>query len=176
MLRPAILTAALFFSSCAAPLVQRQAPFSEADFARTSGTGSGSVTGQVFVTMTNHTTKIGSNADLVLLPVNAYTAESIQRKYINGENLVDGDPRYYKYVRATHADEQGSFAFRHLPPGDYFVGTNVVWSHWIWNTDGEGVMYKITISYRTRIFARVSVRDGQTVQVTDWSQCKAQML
>jgi hypothetical protein len=27
----------------------------------------------------------------------------------------------------------------------------MVWSHWIWNTEGEGVMYKITITRSTRI-------------------------
>jgi len=176
VLRPAILAAALSLCSCAAPLVSRQVPFHEADFAWAGRTGSGSVSGQVFVTMTDHTMKIGSNVTLVLLPVNAYTTESIQRKYLGGENLADGDPRYDKYVHAAQADDQGYFAFHQIPPGDYFVGTNVVWSYWIWNTDGEGVMYKITITRRTRIFTRVSVHNGQTIRVTDWVQCKSQLL
>jgi hypothetical protein len=172
----AILSAALFFSSCAAPIVPRQAQYNEADFARTSGAGSGSVTGQVFLTMKSNTTRVGANVTLVLLPVNAYTTETIQRKYEGGENLADGDPRYYKHVRAVQSDGQGYFAFRQIPSGDYYVGGTVVWSHWIWNTDGEGVMYKITINRSTKIYARVSVENGRSAKVTQWIQGKSKEL
>ena len=170
LLMAAILSAASLFSSCAAPIVPRQAQYHEADFAHTSGAGSGSVTGQVFITMTNHTTRIGADVVLVLLPVNAYTTETIERKYEGGENLADGDPRYYKHVRDVRSDGQGYFAFRQIPPGDYYVGGTVPWSHWIWNTDGEGVMYKITINRSTKIYARVSVGNGSSVKVTQWTQ------
>ena len=172
----AILSAALFFSSCAAPIVPRQAPYNEADFARTGGAGSGAVTGQVFITMTNHTTRVGAGVVLVLLPVNAYTTETIQRKYEGGENLADGDPRYYKHVRAVRSDGQGYFAFRQIPPGDYYVGGTVMWSHWIWNVDGEGVMSKVTITRSTKIYARVSVGNGSSVKVTQWIQSRSKEL
>jgi hypothetical protein len=176
LLLPAILPATFFLCSCAAPVVPRRVPFNEADFTRLPATGSGSVTGQVFVTMTDNTVKIGSNAEVTLLPVNPYTTETIQRKYLRRENLADGDPHYYHYLHSTTSDDQGDFALHQIPPGDYYVGTNVVWSHWIWNTDSEGVMTKSTIAYRTMIYTRISVQNGQTVKVTVWNQCKSRML
>jgi hypothetical protein len=168
----------VLFSSCAGegPVVPRRTLFREADFARTGGAGSGSVTGQVFITMTDNTTRVGAGVTLVLLPVNTYTTETIQRKYEGGENLADGDPRYYKHVRAAVSDGQGYFAFRQIPSGDYYVGGTVEWSHWIWNTDGEGVMYKITIKRSTKIYARVSVGSGRSVKVTQWIQGKSKEL
>ena len=95
-----LAAAAVAFSSCVA---SRQVSFNEADFARTTGTGSGSVTGHASVTFSwqdwtgpQTTTRTADSETVVLLPVNAYTTESIQRKYIAGVNLADGDPRYCK--------------------------------------------------------------------------------
>jgi hypothetical protein len=79
-------------------------------------------------------------------------------------------------VRAASADSQGNFAFRQLPAGDYYVGANVLWSYWIWNTNPDGSMYKSTIRRSRRIYARVSVNNGQTVRIGEWSQGKSILL
>jgi hypothetical protein len=156
----------LFSWSCATPEVPRLVTFKEADFARTGGTGSGTVAGQAFTVLTDKSVRYGKDVWLLLLPVNAYTTESIQRKYIAGENLADGPPRYQKYLRSAQADDQGNFAFRHVPPGDYYVGTTIDCSYWYWNADGT----KATVNRDQYIYATVSVQNGQTVTVTEWSQ------
>ncbi|MFZ0505940.1 MAG: hypothetical protein WAM44_19610 [Chthoniobacterales bacterium] len=102
----------------------------------------------------------------MLLPVNPYTTESIQRKYVAGDNLADGPPRYQKYLRSAQADAQGNFAFRRISPEDYYVGTTIDCSYWYWNADGT----KATVNRDQYIYASVSVQNGQTVRVTEWGQ------
>ena len=168
--------AAVSFSSC---VVSRQVPFNEADFARTTGTGSGSVTGHASVTFswldwtgTQTTTRTADNETVVLFPVNAYTTELIQRKYMAGVNLADGDPRYLKYLRSTPTDDQGNFAFHQIPPGEYYVGSIVNWNSHYWSNDSEGILQKYTIRRNMLICSRVSVSNGQTTRVTRWIQGK----
>ena len=171
-----LAAAAVAFSSCVA---SRQVSFNEADFARTTGTGSGSVTGHASVTFSwqdwtgpQTTTRTADSETVVLLPVNAYTTESIQRKYIAGVNLADGDPRYVKYIRSTSTDDQGNFAFHQIPPGEYYVGSVVNWNSHYWSTDSEGILQKYTLRQNMLICARVSVSNGQTTSVTHWIQGK----
>jgi len=167
-----ILVAALALSSCE---VARQVPFNEAVFKRTSGTGSGTVTGQLTAGLTSvgwtgrhDSTLVGSNEDIALLPVNAYTDESIQRKYIKGENLADGDPRYAQYLRIGQTDDHGYFTFRKIPPGDYYVGSEVHWTTYYWFPDQDNNLQKWAVWHTTMVYARVSVRNGQTSPVTEW--------
>jgi len=113
---------------------------------------------------------------VILFPVNAYTTETIQRKYEKGEKLAEGDSRYYQYLRVTRADREGNFVFRQIPAGDYYVGTDVGWSCWNWDTDSDGSLYKMTIHRSSRIYARISVGEGQAGRVTRWSQGKSRLL
>ena len=119
---------------------------------------------------------VGVDETPLLLPVNAYTDEVIQKKYIEGRNLAQGDPRYDQYLRTTQADGMGHFTFHGVPPGNYYIVSGVEWSHWIWNTDPDGNLYKITIAYRIPLFARIAVQNGQTVRVNDWTQGKSKEL
>lgn len=173
-----IFAGIVLFSSRAGagPLVERRTPFNEADFAGTNRSGAGSVVGHAFVTLTDRSMRTGKNEVVVLLPVNAYTRETIERRYIGGENLVSGDPRYDKYVRSATMDNQGNFAFHGIPPGEYYVGTDVRWSNTYFMNDSDGILQKNTVPHMTMIYARISVRNGQRVNVTNWSQSRSKVL
>ena len=171
-----LFAAALALSSC---VVARKAPFNESDFQQTSGKGSGTVTGQLTAGLIhvgwtgNHPkTLVGSNEPITLLPVNAYTDETIQRKFINGENLDNGDPRYARYWRDSQTDDRGHFTFRQLPPGNYYVGAEVQWNTYYWAPDSDNNQQKWAVLHTMLVYARVTVRNGQTSTVIEWHEGK----
>jgi hypothetical protein len=63
----------------------------------------------------------GQGTPVTLLPVTAYTKEMIDRELGDGVTLVPSDPRLKKYLRIVNTDDQGHFAFRGVPAGEYFV-------------------------------------------------------
>ncbi len=77
---------------------------------------------------------------------------------------------------STKTDGLGEFAFHNLPSGDYYLGPTVEWEDWNWNTDIDGALYRVDIHYVQPIYARVAVRNGQTVRVTDWTAGKKRVL
>jgi hypothetical protein len=166
------LGTALSFVSCEGPPVPHQVTYRDADFAAARGTGSGAVVGQAFATMEDNSVRYLENSSIDLQPVNAYTTEIIERRFARGENLMPSDPRYLRQGRSAPTDATGHFEFHGLPSGEYYVGSSVDWKNWYWNTDGEGVMYKVWVQYAQPVYARVSVKNGQTVRVTDWSYGK----
>jgi hypothetical protein len=102
-LRIVLLTAtALAYSSCAAPVVQRQAAFNEADFASTRGTGAASVVGQAFTVLESNSVRYGKNVLVDLAAVTPYTTEIVERKLQHGQNLAPGDPRFDQFRRSQH--------------------------------------------------------------------------
>ena len=150
--------------------VARQVPFHEAEFKWTRGKGTGAVAGQAYIEMRDNSMKRGRRSYIVLFPVNAYTTEFIMRQYVHGEHLALADPRMARYLSDETADDQGNFSMRDLAPGDYYVGTMVNWEHHYWSTDSNNILQKVTVHHAQYIYARVTVRNGQTTRVTDWSQ------
>jgi hypothetical protein len=113
----------LFFASCVFTAFYRaphQVAFNEADFASYAGSGTASVTGQLICSYEREDHP-GQGSPVTLLPVTAYTKEMIDRELGDGLTLGPSDPRLKKYVRITRTDDQGHFAFREVPPGEYFV-------------------------------------------------------
>ena len=68
-------------------VVGRQTAFNPADFGGMLRKGSGIVTGRVSVDTPNQGTIHPQFQPIILVPVNAYTTENVQRRFINGENL-----------------------------------------------------------------------------------------
>ena len=170
------LAVALAFSAC---VTQRQVPFHEADFKWAAGKGSGTVNGQLVAGLTyvgwtgsHPETLVGHDEDIALLPANAYTEESIQRKYIKGEKLADGDPHEAQYLRDGQTDDQGHFAFRDIPPGNYFVGAEVRWKTHYYHADDDNNLLKWTVWHTCMVYARVAVKNGQISTVTEWNEGK----
>ncbi len=158
--------------SCEAPTRQRQVAFNEADFRWAGGTGTGSVVGQGYVKMNSGKIRYVENTSMALTPVNTYTSESIQRRYINGENLTPSDARLQKYARSVPTDSRGRFAFDHLPPGEYYIGSSVDWKDVSYNADPAGILVPTYYEYAIPIYARITVKNGQTVRVTNWETGK----
>lgn len=82
-------------------------------------------------------------------------------------------------MHSTQTDEHGNFEFRHIPPGDYYVVTKVSWIHnftdlrLVGSADDNNYMpVEATQELSQWIYARVSVKNGQTVKVTNWNRGK----
>jgi hypothetical protein len=78
---PPIMAVALFLGSCVAEQ-PRLVAYNEAAFAGYGGSGSGQVTGRVVLGE-----RVAANTIVSLMPVNAYTTETVQRLYAVRENL-----------------------------------------------------------------------------------------
>jgi len=114
---------ALFLTSCLYNVFYRAPPqvaFNEAALAGYAAAGTASVTGQLICTYEGEDHP-GQGNPVTLLPVTAYTKEMIDRELGDGVTLVPSDPRLKKYLRFTRTDDQGNFAFRQVPAGEYFI-------------------------------------------------------
>jgi len=163
-----LVTAAQAFAGCALP---RRVPFNEADFAWARGAGTSTITGRAFVTMKDGTVRYAHNAMVDLVPVNAYTTESIQRYFVRGENIADFDPRLPKYRHSTMTDANGNFVLRNLPAGTYYAEASVVWHYtstmYVNSASGDGstVPQDYPDSTLKNVWGKVSVGKGQTAHV-----------
>lgn len=166
------LAATLLITGCAQP---RQVPFNEAAFAGYGGSGSGTIKGTAYTVLRdNQTQRVAMRgATIKLMPANDYTEEIVTRRFYNRTKLEPADPRFQKYVRRIHPDDDdGHFTFSHVPAGTYFVSSHLHWTYPSSWTDSDGVSWDYDAPIDQWIYARVSVGRGQTVHVEDWSQGK----
>jgi hypothetical protein len=101
--------------SCATPVVPRQVSFKEADFARTSGTGSGTVVGQAFTVLRDNSVRYGKDVWLLLLPVTGVSVNNGQAVRVTewsqgytesiGANRRISDVADRAYLWKTHFDK-----------------------------------------------------------------------
>jgi hypothetical protein len=162
-----LILAALALGGCA---VGRQVAFNPADFSVMQRKGSAVISGQVSVDTQNHGTLHPHFQPIVLVPVNTYSTENVQRRYIGGEKLADADKRIVNYERINDTDRDGRFTFRNVPAGDYYIEGELPWLETYISTDDDGINYRYYVSYFKYYFARVTVKDGQAVQVTQFDQ------
>jgi hypothetical protein len=160
--RLVLAVAALGLCSC---VVQRQAVFNESAAKWSAGSGSGSVVGRVYVVMQNDSERVARNTTIDIAPATDYFKEVIDVAFARNRKLTPGDPRAKRYVRTVPTNDEGEFEYHHLPAGDWFVGTDVEWRHSFLDADSNEIWLKEIVP----IYARVSVKDGQTVKVTDWT-------
>jgi hypothetical protein len=162
------LSAILSCAGCTTPS-SHQVAFDESAFKGSSGSGSGTVTGRAYAVYSGN--EHPANEETVeMLPVNVYTTEIVQGSLLTGHEM-QSDPRLAKYRRTAASDSNGNFVIRHIPAGEYYVISVAEWEHHYEaeNADDTGTD-KVTAEYKKPIFARISVRIGETVRVSQWNQ------
>ena len=152
----------------------RKAVFNESAFVPYAGSGSSTIKGTAYTVLRDNKNErvAASGAVIKLVPANAYTDEIVERRYYNRTKLEQADPRYQKYVRRTHPDDDGHFVFNRLPAGDYYVSSHLHWTYDSSYTDSDGTIWPTTVPIDQWIYSKVSVGKGQTVDVEDWIQGK----
>lgn len=164
------IVAALALLSLAACSASRRVAFNEADFAATPGRGSGAVSGRVLAVLDGGRTVAADHEVVAVAPVNAYTSENIQRRFRKGERLRSADRRIDKYLRSAPTDGDGNFIIRGIPAGDYFVETKVSWTTQHREIDNDGIEENMNVDHDKLIYARVSLKPGQTARLMTWNQ------
>ena len=164
--RLSLIITTIFLSACAQQLVQRSKVFREADFQGFDRHGSGSVVGRAYVQTSEEDPRPGDRYNIDLVPVNAYTNEMVNVLMSQNNRMPPVDPRFLKYRRREVMDINGNFAFHGVPSGEYWVATRTEWG-------GEEIAdpnatTKGSTSDHIPMYARVSVKDDQTILVTHW--------
>ncbi|MBV1706148.1 MAG: carboxypeptidase regulatory-like domain-containing protein [Hyphomicrobiales bacterium] len=97
--------------------------------------GKGTIKGIAFITDDHGKAHRHGGETVRLIPESAYAEARFSdlyagKKFIAVQNYPKGvtmDPRYGKYMRLTKTMPNGKFTFTDVPPGHYFVATQVLW-------------------------------------------------
>lgn len=123
------LALSLALSACAIPQQQAvpRVPFPASEYDALPKTGTGSLTGQVFMRTVGGDVKFGAGSDVHLQPVTSYSQQWYEVNYLGGQPLAPADPRASQGLLTTQADGNGNFSFSSVPPGKYFLSSTVSW-------------------------------------------------
>ncbi len=101
-------------------IVQR-IPFPEAEYQSLAKTGSGTVTGHIYLVTKDGTKIYGKETRLYLNPETSYSTQWYKESYLGGAKMSKVDPRLYNYLKFTTSDKNGKFEFLNVPSGSYYL-------------------------------------------------------
>ncbi len=124
----------------------------QASFIKKSGVAV--IEGEAFLRENSGGLKHASGEVVRLIPQSDYARSRFAKlyggeKYVSARDIpkVPADPSYVDYTRTTKVDERGHFTFDHVPPGRYFVSTQVLWKNdKSFFTEGGAIYDSVTIS------------------------------
>ncbi|MDR3381734.1 hypothetical protein [Cupriavidus basilensis] len=125
-------TAAAILAGCAVPVQQKTydpLPFNAAEYEALPKTGTGVVRGQVFLKTRGGDVKKGAGAQVILSPATSLSEQSYAEGYKSGKTprASPGGGETQKYWRRATADADGRFEIRDVPPGKFFVMSELTW-------------------------------------------------
>jgi len=128
--------------------------FNASEAAYINKLGTGTISGRTFHQVAGTTSFKGSHANLQLVPVTAYSTEYFNilfggsKAYYQAIPVENVDPDFRQHMRRTRADGEGNYEFPGVPPGDYYIYSQIIQNR-------SGVA----------LYQRVSISDGQKLQV-----------
>lgn len=150
-----LLLPCLVLFGCAQSNQLRLAPYVETDYARYSGPGTASISGQAFARAADGDVKFAAGSQVLLLPATPYTDEHWTRAVVAEQQLAPMESGVVAVTRVATGDGEGRFEFRDLPPGEYYVHTGVAWTEQ-WPTIEHHVV---------KLGQKVSLADGQELKL-----------
>lgn len=125
IVRTAGIALLALLAACATP-VTLQNTFNPAEAAYAIKPGTGTIEGEAFVRKFNGRTANAAGLPIFLVPVTAYTTEVMQAVE-TGSGVTDLSKDLDTYSRGIAADSKGRFKFERIPPGDYYLMTQMTW-------------------------------------------------
>ncbi len=95
--------------------------FPEAEYQSLAKTGSGTVTGHIYLVTKDGTKIYGKETRLYLNPETSYSTQWYKESYLGGAKMSKVDPRLYNYLKFTTSDKNGKFEFLNVPSGSYYL-------------------------------------------------------
>ena len=111
--------------SCTKTTYDREATFIHEEYAPYESLGTARLCGQAYVSLDNGLQHTATGNRVLLAPVTSYTKEAFQVKVLQGQTMVDPDPKAMKFEKHTKTDEEGRFCFTELPAGEYYVVADI---------------------------------------------------
>ena len=131
----------------------KRIPYNATDFANIKKSGTGIVTGQLFLKTRGGDIKFGAGNKIQLDPVTNYSLQWYKESYLKHHKLSPPDPRYLEHIIKTISDGDGRFTFRNVPAGDYFCIGGVFWeiSDYAFTPEGSWIAKRITVEKNKKI-------------------------
>ena len=101
-------------------IVQR-IPFPEAEYSSLARTGTGRVTGSIYLITPSGNKIYGKQTRLYLNPVTSYSTQWFNKSYLGGAKMSKVDSRLFNYLKFTTSDNNGKFEFLNVPSGSYYL-------------------------------------------------------
>lgn len=119
-----------FITACVTVPVKQtlQRPiFANDEYLALAASGNGIVEGQGFLKTIGGDVITSAGEEVRLNPITSYSKFWYENAYLKGHPLSNFDPRYEKYQFTTVADGDGKFKFIDIPPGNFYIVTQVMW-------------------------------------------------
>lgn len=117
-----------FMTGCATMAVVQRPDFDPAEYAGLDErTGTGIVSGQVFLRTRGGEVRYGAGSEVILNPVTSYSRFWYEVGHVQRKQISPPDPRLDRYLITTQADGNGNFRFENVPAGDYYLTSSVFW-------------------------------------------------
>jgi hypothetical protein len=146
----ALAFAALMIGGCVSqPAPQPRPSFPVEEYKALPVTGTGTVEGQVFMKTVGGDVKYGAGSQVYLNPVTSYSEHWYRTIYEVRAPIQPADPQQSNFVKITQADGSGAFQFSDVPPGRYFLTSEVRWqapSQWGLTNQGGQITDRITVT------------------------------
>ncbi len=131
------------------PVPHIQASFDPRQAAFINQHGDGTIKGIAFITDDHGRAHREGGETVRLIPASDYAKVRFNElyngtKFVAVQNYPKGvtiDPRYGRYMRTTKTLPNGKFTFNNVPPGRYYVATQVLWKAHDGGGDRGGAIY-----------------------------------
>jgi hypothetical protein len=110
--------------------------------------GTGTVTGQVFLRTVGGDTKYGAGSQVILLQETDYMRQ-FYFAWQDNKRAPEIDTRAIRAGFKTQANGSGEFTFTNVPPGDYYVASQVNWgapTRYGVSNQGGAIMVRATVA------------------------------
>ena len=148
------------------PRVFNPLPFDQVEYDALPKTGTGAVRGQVFAKTVGGEIKKGAGNEVRLMPSTLYRYQAFLAKdtpYLSEIPMAAAqDARHAIYDKVKTTDGDGKFEFTNIPPGKYYIVSNISWE--TISTNQYSRRLGLTDTQGGRVMREIEVTNGNTVE------------